>query len=314
MWRQSTIERNHGGGFLMRVAFFPLLLLGCLAFEAQTVDEISITSPAWPGPEPGSPALPATGFGLWFRLAPARSRESRTLALLGSARLPGRFADIYGGRVAGAIEIVAINSATGRVYHATAEESGPPPLASAMDADPAPPRKGIARTQQMEVWFNADLRSHLGLPPESAAYFVFLWLDDITSQPARAMMPGTNSGNTARSPRFEEPAGVQWTTARNTARGAAIALSSVAGGRIRGEVSPAILKSAGFLNLFVLDYRTRAFAARTIAAPQSFGGAFEIDIDSLAGHGPAAGKRFVIATAGGIVSNVVTLDAPAHAG
>lgn len=288
-----------------------LLSLGCLAFAVQPPGEISITSPTWPGPQPGSPALPATGFGLRFHLVPAHSHDSRTLALLGAARLPGRFADIYGGRVAGAIQIVAIAAATGRVYHATAEEAGPEPVAAVMDPDPAPPPKGIARTESMQVWFNADLRGQLGLPPESGAYSVFLWLDDIASQPARAMMPGPIAATAA--PRsFDHPAGVNWTTPISPARPTGISLSSAPGGRIRGELSPAILKSARFLNLLVLDYRTRAFTARTIAAPQSFGGAFEVDIDSLAGAAPAAGKRFVIAAAGGVMSNVLTLDAPPH--
>jgi hypothetical protein len=152
------------------------------------------------------------------------------------------------------------------------------------------------------------------LPPESGAYFVFLWLDDIISQPARAMMPGLNSVKTPNSPNFDKPAGLRWTTGSGRARPAGISLSSAAGGRVRGEVSPAVLNGAGFLNLFVLDYRTRAFAARTIAASQSFGRAFEIDVDSLVGAGPTAGKRFVITAAGGIVSNVVTLDAPPHIG
>ncbi len=295
---------------MMRGAFFALLLLVCLALDAQTGGEISITRPAWRGPEPGSPALPATGFGLRFRLVPARSADSRTLALLGCARVAGRYADVYGGRIAGAIEIVAVDTVSGRVYHAAAERAGAAPLARVMDPDPAPPPKGIARTESMETWFNADLRGQLGLPPESTAYLVFLWLDEMVSQPARAMLPGTSPG-TGGSLELDQAAGVQWTTASAQVRGAGITLSSASGGRVRGEVSPAIVKDAGAIHVLALDYRTRAFAARTIAAPPSSGGAFEIDTDSFAGAAHA-GKRFVIAVAGGVVSNVVTLDAPAH--
>jgi hypothetical protein len=251
---------------------------------------------------------------LWFRLAPAHSPESRTLALLGCARLPGRYADVYGGRVSGAIEIVAIGVATGRVYHATAERAGAPPLAGVMHAVPAPPPKGFARAQSMEVWFNADLRGQLGLPPERGEYFVFLWLDEITSQPVRVTLPGTNSANTATSPSFDNPIGIRWTTAAGRAPSDGISLSSIADGRVRGEASHAIVKGARFLNLFVLDYRSRAFVPRTMAAPQPFGGAFEIDPNSIPGVAPAAGKRFVMVAAGGVVSNVVTLDTPVPAG
>jgi hypothetical protein len=297
----------------MRGVSISLVLLGCAALHARAAEMI-IQRPVWNGQEPASPALPARGFGLWFHLTPARAGDSRTLALLACARLPGRYADVYGGRVAGAIEIVAVDAATGRVYHAPAERPGAPPLAAVMNAAPAPPRKGIAPTQDMEVWFNADLRGHLGLPLFSSDYTIFLWLDEMTSQPAKAILPGASVAQAANSPRFDAPANVHWGKTSHSAPAEGIALALAVGDRFRGDVSAAVTRGARFLNLFVLDYRTRAFAASTIGLPQSFEGGFDFDANAVPGGWAPAAKRFVIAAVGGAVSNVVTLDAPAHAG
>ncbi len=156
---------------------------------ARAADPIVISRQPWYGVQPQSPALVPGRLSLDFALVPATSPRGSTTALLAAARLPGRFAEIYGGRIEGAVNIVAIDLRTGAVYHNHAERGGTVPLASVMDPDPRP-APGVARFEQIDSYFNVDLRAQLRLPEHGAKYAVFLWLDDMVSPVRVAKLPG----------------------------------------------------------------------------------------------------------------------------
>jgi hypothetical protein len=136
------------------------------------------------GPHELSPVLPDDGFLLEFICYPAGSGNvDRSTSLFVAARVEGRYVDIYGGRLAGAIQIVAVDVETGAAYSRNGEIGKPEPLPAAMDPSPEPPPPGVARTVSAEIYFAVDLMSHLNLPRRRATYTVFLWLDEMTSQP-----------------------------------------------------------------------------------------------------------------------------------
>jgi hypothetical protein len=136
------------------------------------------------GPQELSPALPDEGFLLEFVCYPARSGDGAASAsLFAAARVPGRFVDIYGGRLAGAIQIVAVDVETGAAYSRNGERGKPVPLPLAMNPAPQPPPPGVARSVSAEIYFAVDLASQLSLPRRRATYTIFLWLDEMTSQP-----------------------------------------------------------------------------------------------------------------------------------
>ncbi|MBM3314044.1 hypothetical protein FJY70_05590, partial [candidate division WOR-3 bacterium] len=81
---------------------------------------MSTASPVMPrtpvyGPQPDSPPLPPETFGLTFAVRPALGQDGTpTLAMFAAGLLPGRYAQVYGGRTQGAVEVVAIDAGTGR--------------------------------------------------------------------------------------------------------------------------------------------------------------------------------------------------------
>lgn len=136
------------------------------------------------GPQELSPALPDEGFLLDFVCYPATGASGRaSVSLFAAARVSGRYVDIYGGRLEGAIQIVAVDALTGSVYARNGERGKPVPLPLAMNPAPQPPPPGVARSESAEIYFAVDLASHLNLPPRRATYTVFLWLDEMTSRP-----------------------------------------------------------------------------------------------------------------------------------
>ena len=163
--------------------------------------------------------------------------------------------------------------------------------------------------QDAEAWFNLDLRSHLGLPARSGIYNVFLWLDELTSRPARAIVPGTAASSPER-PALAESGAVRWGAPRSSAvPGRGISIAFGADRRLHGAASSEVLTGARFLTVIALDFRTRTFTPCSFALPEGAGGGFDLDLKWLPG-GPAAspGKVFLVAVIGATLSNVLTLN------
>lgn len=168
----------------IRLAALALLL------SAQLLPQQSATLPGafWSGEQPQSPKLPSAGNVIEIALEKATaSDDTPTVALFAACRYPGRLAEAYGARVAGATQIVAVNLKTGAVFAAAAERPNSPPLPTRAQHQPDATHGTL---DSIEVWFNADLKAHLGLPSEAAEYGVFLWADGMTSTLQVAKVPG----------------------------------------------------------------------------------------------------------------------------
>jgi hypothetical protein len=261
------------------------------------LQELVITRPLWYGPQPQSPRLRQDAFVLDFKLQPARHAGAPTLALLGAARLPGGYARTYGGRIHGAIQVVAIELESGRVYHAVAERAGAVPLAAAMRAD-TPPQRGEATLEDIETHFNADLRAHLGLPMNPANYAVFLWLDEMTSPLRLARLPGPQ-GQVAPETRA---AGARITLVQPAPRTKPAAIRVQAAGAVDSIL------------VLALDYRSRALKWQRVPepkqAPAGGKGGIELDLSDLLAAGGRRQKTFIVASAGQALSNVLVLSRP----
>jgi len=298
------------------------------ALAGGAVQELVITRQPWYGVQAQSPRLPAESLGLDFALRPARSSEGPTVALLGAARLPGRYGDIYGGRIHGAIQMVAIDAEGGGVYHSHAERGDAVPLAAVMNPAPRPPASGVAAIQEVETYFNVDLRAQLGLPAHRGRYAVFLWLDEITSPVRMADLPSVPPEATAR-PAPDASSGAidfrktEWTP-KAAGTGIVLRLASPRQRRpgqlrVYGAVSPALLSGSPLtLTVLALDYRSRSLKWRCVPVPRQARatreGAFDFDLAGILGESPwrdaaeAPQKMFVTASLGRALSNVLVID------
>jgi hypothetical protein len=141
-----------------------------------------------------SPVLPPAGFVLDFAVYPATNQGGQaSVALFAAARVAGRYADVFGGRLPGAIQIVAVEAERGVVYSRNGERGKPAPLPLVMNFDPQPTPRGVAPVESAEVYFAVDLCAHLGLPANRATYTVFLWLDEMASAPRLVDVPGAQA-------------------------------------------------------------------------------------------------------------------------
>jgi hypothetical protein len=146
------------------------------------------------GPQELSPTLPEEGFLLTFVCyAAAGANGDPSASLFAAGRVSGRYVDIYGGRLAGAVQIVAVDAETGAAYSRNGDHGKPVPLPLAMHHSPQPPPPGVARAESAEFYFAVDLMSHLNLPRRRATYTVFLWLDEMVSEP-QLVEAGTEAG------------------------------------------------------------------------------------------------------------------------
>lgn len=287
------------------------------ATEVNALDEkLTIASKPVYGPKPQSPDASGDDPLLAFNLLPATSeRGEPTVALFAAAKVAGRMADVYGGRAAGAIEIVAVDLSTGEIFHNRGERGHAAPISAVMHPDPSPPKPGAARIDSIEIYFAIDLRAHLNLPSRSAFYSVFLWLDEMTSVVQTVQVPGSvenNAGNAGPSnavrfvPVTGKPAGPP----------NGIILQESAG-LFRGEIGAVALSKPApsgrkYLALFALDYRSREFASLSAEVnPGSPGVAFQFSRPNLF-NGPGwldapSGSRkvFVVAACGEVLSPVL---------
>jgi hypothetical protein len=284
-----------------------VLLVLAVVTPAAAQDAIVIPSALWFGQQPQSPAVPHPA-GLDCALRQARHGNNPAVALFAAARAPARLVQVYGGRLNAAIQIVAVDTATGRVYSRPGERAGAAPLSEVMDR--ATPSFGAATVQSADTWLNCDLREHLGLPAVGADYTIFVWLDEMTSPARSTTLPavsGSRSGPTPLAP--SSMPGVEW-LARTTEAPlpGSVALRS-SGSNIEGAFDPSLLRGAGAVSLVALGYRNRNVRSAVIHTPSASATRFRADVAPL---GVVNGRRgdavFVVAVAGASVSNVLRLE------
>jgi hypothetical protein len=244
-------------------------------------------------------------------LRPARNGNAATVALFAAAHVPGRMAEVYGGRINGAIEIVAMDSATGRVYFRSGERPGAVPFSAVMDRrttrDPH-----SAPTESADTWLNCDLRAYLELPSQAATYVVLLWLDELTSRVQVIDVPGAAASDAVRA----VPASrvdVQWldrTAKQPSGGGIALRTLSDRGTKIEAELDTSALRRSSALALLAIDYRTRACRSATLASPSSGKAGFVFDPAVLwrVANGKRGDAVLLAAIAGTSVSNILRLQ------
>lgn len=269
----------------------------------------------WSGPQPESPPLPTDGSSLDFVLRPATADGAPTLALLASARLPGPIAENYGARAGGATQIVAVDSATGAVFSRAAERAGSAPLPAVAGSRPKAAHAG-ATVDSIEVWFNADLRSHLELSPSAKTYSVFLWLDEMTSPVHLAQMPASGPVSTTASAPAAGSEGFHLRKSRLTPHPPehGLALRANHNGIIYGVFDTSAISESNFiLTLLALDSGTRQLSSRSfrVSLPdlKASGGDFDFDSSALFSVPKRGqGKLFLVGVAAQALSNVVAVQ------
>lgn len=302
----------------MRMRFIPAGL-ALTAVLAASQAPMVLTRSFWSGPQPESPHLPVEGSSLDFVLRPATAAEGPTLALLAAARLPGPIAETYGARAEGATQIVAVDSATGAVFSRPAEREGSAPL-SAIGSRPKASQAGGATVDSIEVWFNADLRSHLDLPPEAKAYSVFLWLDEMTSPLHLADLPASGQPSTPSAP-AGYTSGIHFRKSslspRSPQHGLALRASHNATATIHGVLDLCGISSPDLIvTVLALDSGTRQLSSRSFRAHlrdlKASGGAFDFDSSAFftlpkSTDKNAPGKLFIAVVVPHVISNVVAV-------
>lgn len=230
------------------------------------------------GPQPLTPRLPPGTFGLTFAAPPAQGPDGNpTVALFAAGRLPRRHAGIYGGRIQTAIEIIAIDSRTGHVYHNRADRDDNVPLPLVMKPEPAPPEPGEAEIVAIDAYFAVDLRAHLLLPPEAATYTVFLWLDEFTSGALATPVPGTQPVPSPPPAALPLPV-VRFRRSGETPQrppGGLLLRRGSGGPLVYGAADPALLSpppaegAKDYLTILGLAFRSRAVHWCSVPVPES---------------------------------------------
>lgn len=294
---------------MSNIVVLGLLLAVNSAVAGTAAQELTIEKQPWYGAQPQSPSLAPERSGLDFALAPAAGTKGPTVALLGAARLPALYGAIYGARIAGAVRIVAIDLRTGDIYVNNAEPRDLPPLSNVMKPGAQPP----PGAEPADSYFNVDLRAQLRLPPHSARYAVFLWLDEMVSPVRVAQLPGpVLDSNPAIETTDPERAGILFGRAAESPTAAkGIALRS-SGQRIYVDVASDARQ--GKLNVLALDFRSRVTRWLSFALPRRQG-TFSFDPSMLGGRTPDASgpeKAFFVVSIGKSLSEVLTVEPAAH--
>jgi hypothetical protein len=160
---------------------YALSVILVLVFNTACKAEVTLEKTIKKGLQEASPVLPETGPALEFKLLSAIGPQGPTIALFAAIRAEHPYASRYGGRLAGAVQVIAVDPQTGRVFHGVPERPGTAPLAPIPDKKIAQQMQGDALVDSIETYFTVDLITCLGLPPDAAKWRVFLWLDDMVS-------------------------------------------------------------------------------------------------------------------------------------
>jgi hypothetical protein len=309
------------------MAYADAIFRVCRSAEIRVIEVIAlqekpvtISSRPTYGRLPQSPTISPDVPALEFTVKPAVTQTGEpTVAIFAAGLLPGRYAEIYGGRIPGALEIVAIESTTGEVFHNEAQRGHAAPISAVMNPAPTPPGPDEATVESIEVHFAVDLRAHLQLPNRLSRYWVFLWLDEMTSKVHQAEVPGPAQSKVA--PSAGSVIGCRPVVGAPTVPPKGIALRE-SGGRFDGQIgSELLVESLGrkCLSLFALDYRSRACTGRSFElpaeVPQGRNLSFHLLRSELfAGPGwldsaDTPRSVFVVAAMGGVLSRVLVLTA-----
>jgi hypothetical protein len=296
-------------------------------------DTLQITEQPWYAPEAATPTLLDEGAepafeevepALAFNLVPAQAPEP-TVALLAAFRMTGRYADVYGDRIPGAVYIVAIDTARGHMYYNHAEPSHAVPLEAVMGSAPGNESTTLA---SIEGYFNVDLAQQLGLPPKKATYDVFLWLDDVATQVKTVTVPA-NSDRPDRSPNpepdsqnyalvFDDQASVtpprpDGITLERSSEEATVVLGSVGSGLLDSRKAEQ-KESPVYLRVLGLCQQTRRVATRTKAVPEDRRAGqqvpFRMNVRRFIECEAEDGPVYLLAYIQGTHSSVVTVDLP----
>jgi hypothetical protein len=218
---------------------------------------------------------------------------------------------------------------TGRVFYNSAEPGHVVPLPDVMRPDPGPEPWGRGATLlATQANFNLDLRAHLSLPPNQAAYTIFVWLDDVTSTVQTASLPGGPDplppgvkGSTAsvhfRHSKASPPAAGSGLSLRW--QGAEPAQNQL-GPQIFGSIGPALIPAKGValaerprLTVLALGYRSRRFAWQSVDLPDEVlstqNCSYDLPLRQLFDPEKPREKIFVLACFGRTLSRVLTVDA-----
>lgn len=269
-----------------------VLFAAVLCTPAAAADVLVLEQQPASGIQPQSPSMAPAQSGLEFALLPATGFKGPTLALLGLARVPGRYAATYRDRVAGALLVVAVDLRSGAIFQGNAEPRNAVPLPTLLNSEPPSTAAGAGL---VDTYFNLDLRVQLGLPDWGAKYAVFVWLDDLISPVQIAKMPGEAS--TEHAPKAANAAvpGIHYEEApRKFGAKEGIALRGD-GSRVFGVVTPGA--NSSMLRILSLDFRSRTLVSMVVGLPKREN-AFDFDLSILGGYDPSATgtqKSFVLA-------------------
>src|SRR5262245_49524750 len=115
---------------------------------------IEIKESPWYEQTPASPQLGDDDFGLDIALRPATRDGKKTVALLGTYRLPGAYGERYGGRTTGAIQILAVSTTSGMLFFNKAESAHASPIRPQASRPAAPDAPELVAVEGV---FNVDL-------------------------------------------------------------------------------------------------------------------------------------------------------------
>jgi hypothetical protein len=261
-------------------------------------------------PSERSPELPDSGVSLQYSTYPAVDEAGEpAVALFASGLVSAWHEGVYGGRLAGAVQIVAIDADRGSVYWRNAEHGKPVPLPLAMNPRPQNPSPGVAEVESAEVYFALDIRRHLRLPAHAARSFLFLWLDEITSLVQSIELPGPPPPQPER-PSFSQTTFGLTAQALESPGGTLPALAEHAG-RVHGAVS-----GSGPSVLLGLDFRSRQLKSSRIPFIETATISYEFDPLTVFGppgwlDSPDSPRRaFLLAHNAGALSPLVIVNAP----
>jgi hypothetical protein len=286
--------------------------------SCATEEPVEVPRPVWYGAESTSPDLTETGFALKLRLQRGQSPGGPTVALLGAIRAGLPYAERYGGRLASAIQIVAIDSATGQVFHGLPERPGTAPLVPLSDRELAASLRGDAIVEETETHFNVDLIAQLALPRTPASYRVFLWLDDRHSSVAPLTLTEGQGIGGAQPPTATEDAHLRIREGEpadtDPMSPNEVRLRHAPGRRVEGalQLDPASAEEPRWLTVLSLCQRTRRLRlASAVVPPQARSTgrlAFDFDPDRLAGCDRADERTFFLAATGASLSEVLVVE------
>lgn len=289
------------------------------------------TQPEFPRPvlkgvHEQSPSLAGKGFALEFTLLPAQSPTGPTLGLFGAVRAGFPFTERYGGRLAGAVQIVAIDPATGRVFHGVPERSGTVPLSPLTDSELRKLGQADAIVDEITAYFNVDLVNHLSLPGGQANWNIFLWLDDHLSPAQTYTLSTPVPEGGGKTPPVEKAKSLRVSAAGQTI------LKSLEPGSVRFEEAGAsrclsgkyvsgVLRfgreqsgasSPGWITVLSLCGHTRTFRYESAPIPmesrKAEGVRFSFRPKDLAGCRSEDERRFFVVMSGRTISNVLVLE------